>query len=52
MFIRWTNSREGSYIAVPEEMMEGPSGQMFTKAVRPAAGTGFGGLRKMVEEVS
>lgn len=52
IFIRWTSSREGSYIAVPNEMMEGPAGRLFANAVRPAAGTGFGGPRKMVEEVS
>lgn len=52
VFIRWTNNREGSYIAVPDEMMEGPAGRLFTKANRPAPGTGFGGPRKMVEEVS
>lgn len=52
IFIRYTNTRDGSYIAVPSEMMEGPAGRLFVNAVRPAPGSGFGGLRKMVEEVS
>jgi Ino eighty subunit 2 len=43
-FVRWTNNKDGSRIAVPEEMLAGPVGKVFIP----------GGLRsgKMVEEVS
>ncbi|KAK7948029.1 uncharacterized protein PG986_008915 [Apiospora aurea] len=44
IFVRWISSKEGNRIAVPEEMLGGPLGKVFTP----------GGLRsgKMVEEVS
>lgn len=52
IFIRYTSTRDGSYVAVPQEIMEGPAGRLFSNPVRPAPGSGFGGPRKMVEEVS
>ncbi|KAK3345390.1 PAPA-1-like conserved region-domain-containing protein [Neurospora tetraspora] len=41
-FVRWINNKSGSRIAVPEDMLAGPVGQVFTGGVK----------RKMVEEVS
>lgn len=49
IFVRWTSSKEGSRIAVPNEMLEGPAGRVFVGG-KPAGG-GIGS-RKMVEEVS
>ncbi|KAL0470957.1 PAPA-1-like conserved region domain-containing protein [Neurospora intermedia] len=40
-FVRWINNKSGSRIAVPEDMLAGPVGQVFTGGVK----------RKMVEEV-
>lgn len=42
-FVRWVNSKKGSVVAVPGEMLEGPAGKVFVP----------GGLKsgKMVEEV-
>ncbi|RYP58422.1 hypothetical protein DL769_008961 [Monosporascus sp. CRB-8-3] len=44
IFIRWINTKDGSRVAVPDEMMDGPVGRVFVP----------GGLKrgKMVEEVS
>ncbi|KAK3397079.1 PAPA-1-like conserved region-domain-containing protein [Sordaria brevicollis] len=41
VFVRWINNKSGSRIAVPEDMLAGPVGQVFTGGVK----------RKMVEEV-
>lgn len=43
-FIRWVNSKKGSVVAVPDEMLGGPAGKVFVP----------GGLKsgKMVEEVA
>ncbi|KAJ4402348.1 hypothetical protein N0V85_005325 [Neurospora sp. IMI 360204] len=41
-FVRWINNKSGSRIAVPEDMLAGTVGQVFTGGVK----------RKMVEEVS
>ncbi|KAF4918192.1 INO80 complex subunit 2 [Colletotrichum viniferum] len=43
-FVRWVNSKKGSIVAVPEEMIGGPAGKVFVP----------GGLKpgKMVEEVA
>jgi hypothetical protein len=52
MFIRWVNTKEGSRLAMPEELLTGPAGRLF---VGGAGGSGGGrGLAggKMVEEVS
>jgi len=46
-FVRWVNSKEGSRISVPEEILEGPAGAVFGGS----NARGFGG-RRMVEEVS
>lgn len=54
VFIRWVSSKEGERIAVPGEMLDGPAGRLFAKAVRPS-GTGptaVAAPKKMVEEVS
>lgn len=41
-FVRWTNTKQGSRVGVPGEMVRGPAGKLFGGGVR----TG-----KMVEEV-
>ncbi|KAK2003525.1 hypothetical protein LX36DRAFT_650933 [Colletotrichum falcatum] len=43
-FVRWVNSKKGSVVAVPDEMVGGPAGKVFVP----------GGLKsgKMVEEVA
>lgn len=43
-FVRWVSSKDGSRVAVPEEMLGGPAGKVFIPS----------GLRsgKMVEEVA
>ncbi|KAK1986019.1 PAPA-1-like conserved region-domain-containing protein [Colletotrichum cereale] len=43
-FVRWVNSKKGSVVAVPDEMLGGPAGKVFVP----------GGLKsgKMVEEVA
>ncbi|KAL2160099.1 hypothetical protein VTH06DRAFT_1754 [Thermothelomyces fergusii] len=45
MMIRWVNNKNGSIVAVPEELLNGPVGKVFA-----TGGTGLRG--KMVEEVS
>ncbi|KAK3314922.1 PAPA-1-like conserved region-domain-containing protein [Apodospora peruviana] len=45
LFVRWISSKDGNRIAVPDEMLIGPSGRLFG-----ARGTGSGG--KLVQEVS
>lgn len=44
VFVRWVSNKDGSLVAVPDEMLTGPAGRVFTP----------GGLKsgKMVEEVS
>jgi Ino eighty subunit 2 len=44
VFVRWTSTKDGSQISVPEEMLVGPAGRVFLA----------GGLKggKMVQEVS
>lgn len=42
VFVRWINNKSGSRIAVPEDMLAGPVGQVFTGGVK----------RKLVEEVA
>ncbi len=44
IFIRWVNTKDGSRVSVPDEVINGPIGGVFIR----------GGLRsgKMVEEVS
>ncbi|KAI1139800.1 hypothetical protein F5Y05DRAFT_411983 [Hypoxylon sp. FL0543] len=44
VFIRWISTKDGSRVAVPDEMLSGPAGQVFVQG-----GLGRG---KMVEEVS
>lgn len=44
--IRWVSNKSGSKIAVPEEIMSGPVGDVFGP---PSRG---GGTTKMVEEVA
>ena len=45
MFVRWVNSKQGSRVAVPQELLSGPAGKVFL-----AGGGRPGG--KMAEEVS
>lgn len=47
LFIRWINTKGGSRVAVPDELLAGPAGQLFANG-----GTGGLGGGKMVEEVS
>ncbi len=47
VLIRWISTKEGSRIAVPEEMLDGPTGKLF--GGNPAGN--YRG-RKMVQEVS
>ncbi|KAI1404127.1 hypothetical protein F4819DRAFT_448788 [Hypoxylon fuscum] len=44
VFVRWISSKDGNRVAVPDEMLSGPAGRVFTQG-----GLGRG---KMVEEVS
>lgn len=44
VFTRWISTKEGSRVAVPHEMLNGPIGRVFV--------TGGLGRGKMVEEVS
>lgn len=44
-FVRWTSTKDGIRVAVPEEMFDGPAGKVF------GGGHGLGG-EKMVEEIS
>ncbi|KAK5164142.1 uncharacterized protein LTR77_010233 [Saxophila tyrrhenica] len=46
LYVRWVNTKEGSRIGVPEEWLEAPVGEMFS---RPVASLGSG---RMVEEVA
>jgi Ino eighty subunit 2 len=50
MFIRWVNNRDGSRVAVPDELLSGPTGRVFTGGTR-GRGRGLAPGR-MVEEVS
>lgn len=43
-FIRWVSTKSGSKVAVPEEIIAGPVGDVFTNGVRPPP--------KAVEEVA
>lgn len=44
VFVRWTSTKDGSRVGVPDEMLSGPAGRVFVQG-----GLGRG---KMVEEVS
>ncbi|KAK5988678.1 hypothetical protein PT974_10164 [Cladobotryum mycophilum] len=44
LFIRWVSNKNGSQLAVPEEILEGPVGKVFGKPGLPSG--------KMVEEVA
>lgn len=44
-FVRWVNSKSGSVIGVPTDMVEGPAGKMLGTATKMTSG-------KMVEEVA
>lgn len=50
MFVRWVSNKEGSRVAVPDELLIGPAGRVFG-GPGPGVGVGLGG-GKMVEEVS
>lgn len=45
MFIRWVSTKDGNRVAVPDELLLGPVGNVF-------GGIGGAGGGKMVEEVS
>lgn len=45
IFIRWVSNKSGSRVAVPDEIIDGPSGVVFGEKSRPAS-------RKMVTEVA
>jgi len=47
ILIRWISSKEGSRIAVPEEILEGPTGAVFG----PPAGASLP-RDKLIQEVS
>jgi Ino eighty subunit 2 len=49
LFVRWISSKEGNFIGVPEEWLEGPVGAMFQGGVKQS-GSGIGG--KLIEEIS
>jgi len=49
LFVRWVSTKEGSRIAVPNEMLIAPVGQVFIGPGRAAGGLAGG---KMVQEVS
>lgn len=54
LFARWTSSKEGSTLAVPEEWLQGPLGDTFRKSgdgAAPVARVSGGGGR-LVEEVA
>ncbi len=42
--VRWVSNKSGIKVAVPEEIIAGPAGDLFTNGKRPAP--------KMVEEVA
>lgn len=46
LFSRWVNNKSGSLVAVPDEWLESPLGDMF-RGAQPSTGAG-----KMVEEVA
>jgi Ino eighty subunit 2 len=46
-FVRWVSRKEGTFIAVPEEVMAAPPGAVF----KPG-GVPIGGRGRMVEEVA
>lgn len=47
LFVRWISNKDGNRIAVPEEWLECPAGNLFMNSVKPS---GMGG--KLIEEVS
>ena len=54
LFTRWTSRKEGCSLAVPEEWLEGPLGEMFRKpgeGKAPVVSISSGGGR-LVEEVA
>lgn len=46
LLVRWISTKEGSRVAVPDEILAGPAGRVF------AGGAGKLGGGKMVEEVA
>lgn len=46
-FVRWVSRKEGSFVAVPEEVMAAPLGAVFKPGGIPTGGRG-----RMVEEVA
>ncbi len=49
VFVRWVSNKDGNRIAVPEEWLESPIGEIFGNSVKPSAGR-IGG--RLIEEVS
>jgi Ino eighty subunit 2 len=49
LFVRWVSNKEGNFIGVPEEWLEGPVGAVFQGGVKQS-GSGMGG--KLIEEIS
>lgn len=47
LYSRWVNNKQGSIVAVPDEWLDSPLGDVFGGAVKVASGGG-----KMVEEVA
>lgn len=52
MFIRWVNSKEGSRVAVPDELLSSPAGRLFTGGGGKSGTSAPFSSGKMVEEVS
>ena len=49
LYVRYTQTVNGTSLALPEEWLQAPAGQFFTAAAKPAL-KGYGG--RMVEEVA
>lgn len=53
LYSRWISNKEGSRLAVPDEWLDGPLGEMFRSAGGQPVGIATGGRGgKMVEEVA
>ena len=52
LYSRWISNKEGSRLAVPDEWLEGPLGEIFRSANGQAVNIATGGSGKMVEEVA
>ena len=50
LYVRYIQNAEGSILAVPEEWLDAPCGQMLSEAIPAGRGRPFTG--RMVEEVS